>query len=262
MKRNRIIVLLTDFGVDSPYVAQMKGVILQINPNVQIIDLTHSVHHQNITEASFIIKTSYQYFPKGSIFIAVVDPGVGTKRRLVCLTTDKYVFLAPDNGLLSGILKDNPKSKIYEITNRRYWLPGLSRTFHGRDILAPVAGYLSRGLPPPKVGRVIPDIKRHEIPIPQKKSNNIIGQIIFIDRFGNLITNMTRDILGRCDKLSVWLKNRKFFIDLSDTYADKDVGEVVALFGSSGYLEIAINQSNAHDVLRVKLGDKILVGVR
>ena len=278
MKPLPLIVLLTDFGIDTPYVAQMKGVILDINPEARIIDLTHSISpprlgrgssprscfggagaiaSQNITEAVFLLKTSYRYFPKGTVFVVVVDPGVGTERRLVCLTNRLgYFFLAPDNGVLSEI----GDGTIREITNRKYWLPSVSRTFHGRDILAPVAAYLSKGLNTSKLGPIIKTIKRLPLRSPEITDRTIRGEVVWIDRFGNLITNIPEKLVkGRNYAKIVINIKKKIIRKISRTYADKKPGSLIALIGSSGYLELAVNQDSAKEKLKVKAGERMII---
>lgn len=243
MKPYRVIALLTDFGRDTPYLAQLKGVILGINPTAVLIDLTHSVRPQGITEAAFILKTSYQYFPKGTIFLVVVDPGVGSGRKLICLATRDYLFLGPDNGVLSII--ESPIT-LREITNQKYFRSPVSPTFHGRDILGPVAAYLSLGLNPTRLGPALRTIKKLLLPDPVVIGKTIRGEIIFIDHFGNLVTNIPLKLVKEQDYDKVVIKIKgKVIKGISQTYADKPVGQLMALFGSSDYLEIAVNQGSA-----------------
>lgn len=250
MKQAAIIGLLTDYGSDSHYLAQLKGVILGINPKAVIIDLTHSVRPYQIIEAAFVLKTSYRYFPSGTIFVVVVDPGVGSARKLICLETYNYIFLGPDNGVLSLIQEEGI---LREITNRKYFRPEISSTFHGRDILAPVAAYLSRGLNPAKLGQTIPMMEKLLFPKPEVTNYTIKGEVIFTDRFGNLITNVEKKLVNGWDydKVLVKIKN-KTIKGISRTYSDKKPGSLMALFGSSNYLEIAVNQGNAANQLKVR----------
>lgn len=261
MGRAKVIALLTDFGIEDPYVGAVKAVISGINPKVQIIDISHHVPPQDIQEGAFILYSSYKYFTKDTIFVAVVDPGVGTRRRIVCVRTGQYTFLAPDNGLLSLVLSKEKPLLTVEVTNTRYFLPEVSSTFHGRDIFAPVAAHLSRGLNPTKLGRRIDDLHTFPISSPIPKEKGVLeGEIIHIDRFGNLITNVEHEwaeILTH-GLASISIKDKKIF-NVSRTYQEGQVGELLALFGSSGHLEISVNMGNAKEVLGCTRGDKVVV---
>lgn len=252
-----VITLLTDFGFADNFVGVMKGVILSINPEATIVDITHEIPPQDVLTAAFLLETSWPYFPSGSIHVAVVDPGVGTARRAIAVETPRAIFLAPDNGLLTPIIKGGKVKKIISLTNPRYWLPDLSYTFHGRDVFAPVAAYLSLGVPLEEMGTPIEDPVLLEWPCPSKlPDGTIVGHILHIDRFGNLITNLKPEDLRE----GVVIKVAGHEIHgLKKTFADVGVGEPVAYIGSSGYLEIAIRQGNAAHTFKLRRGDKIYV---
>jgi S-adenosylmethionine hydrolase len=273
MGKARVIALLTDFGLEDHYVGAMKAVITGINPKAQVIDISHHIPPQDIQEGAFTLYAVYKYFPKGAIFVAVVDPGVGTRRRIVCLRTKQHTFLAPDNGLLSLVIAKEVGARVrlrrmpllaVEVTNPRYFLPEVSSTFHGRDIFAPVAAHLSKGLNPTRLGRPIDDL--HTLPLPNpviKEKGLLEAEVIHIDLFGNLITNIEHTWAGLLDTglISISIKDRQI-LRLSRTYQEEQVGALLALFGSSGHLEISINMGNAKEVLGGKRGDKVTVHFR
>ncbi|NUO07589.1 MAG: SAM-dependent chlorinase/fluorinase [Candidatus Brocadia sp.] len=194
MRQSQTITLLTDFGNQDAYVGIMKGVIAGINPLANIIDICHNTPPQDIFHGAYLLYTSYNYFPKGTIHVAVVDPGVGSRRDVVCVETQEHIFLVPDNGILSFVVqKESPKG-IFRVTNNRYFLPSPSNTFHGRDVFAPVAAHLSLGIKPRQLGNKINKLEQLDIPGPEyKETGKLEGRIIYIDRFGNLVTNITRE---------------------------------------------------------------------
>ncbi len=260
MAKQRVIALLTDFGLKDPYVGVMKAVIAGINPKVQIIDISHNIPPQDILEGAFVLYTSYKYFPKDTIFVTVVDPGVGTRRRIVCVKTKRHTFLAPDNELLSLVLNKEKAFLTVEVTNSKYFLPEVSSTFHGRDIFAPVAAHLSKGLKPTKLGRRIDDLHLFSLPGPVTVESGVLeGEVIHIDRFGNLITNIDRAWAEALTHVkSITIKDKKI-PRISSTYQDGQIGELLALFGSSGYLEISVNMGSSREVLGCTRGDKVVV---
>jgi hypothetical protein len=255
MTQNNLIVLLTDFGLSDPYVGVMKGVIKNINPGVDIVDLTHEIRHQSITEAAFCLMTSYKYFPQKSIFVCVVDPGVGSERKIILISTDKYYFLAPDNGLVSWAIENEPVQKIIWVKNSKYFLKPVSSTFHGRDIFAPAAAHLSLGLKPDLLGEEIKDIVRIPFPKPVSKDNVVTGEIIFVDHFGNLVTNISRDITGRTQASKVSLNGKT--MDIKDSYQSVCAGKPLAVIGSSGYLEVSVRNGDASRYFSSKEGTKV-----
>jgi hypothetical protein len=282
-----VISLLTDFGTKDSYVGIMKGVISGINSDANIIDLCHETDPQDILEGAYILYSSYKFFPEGTIHVAVVDPGVGTERKIICAKTRNYLFLAPDNGILSLVLTDEKPQLIIEVTNKKYFLPEISNTFHGRDIFAPVAAYLSKGIDPLKLGKKLSKIKEIELPTPDhSKKGSIKGEVIYIDSFGNLITNINQDFFYKQLDLTPPLipplrkggtegglqggdvkKSEKVIVKagkkrircISRSYADVPVGEPLAIFGSSGHLEISVNRGSARDMLGLKKGDIITI---
>lgn len=262
-KRRALIVLLTDFGADDEYVGVMKGVISSINPEAKTIDLCHEVSPQDIMEAGFILYKSYKYFPKETIFLVVVDPGVGTRRRAVVLEAAGYYFVAPDNGVLSFILRKEKVSRIVELTNRRYFLAAISRTFHGRDLFAPAAAHLSRGVDPARFGSELKELIKLNISSPSvSPKGSLVGEVIHIDRFGNLITNIDHESFGRFQKnhpvgpFKIRV-GRKTVPKLVNFYSETRAGELLAIFGSSDHLEISLNLGSAQDALGVKKGVKV-----
>ncbi len=263
----RIITLLTDFGTKDYFVAEMKAVILSINPNVEIVDITHEVEKYNILNASFILACAYKWFPKGTVHVVVVDPGVGTKRRAIVVESKNYYFVGPDNGvLMMASLRDGIK-RVVEITNKKYMLERISTTFHGRDIFAPVAAYISKGVDLSDIGREINDYIVPEFVEPQiVDKRTIIGKIIHIDSFGNLITNIDRSILDKLNvsyghHLEVRLRNKVIRVPFLPSYGYVKKGEFLALIDSEDFLEIAVNQGNASKILNAKINDTIEVQI-
>ena len=264
-KQNSLVTLTTDFGLQDEYVAVMKGVILSTCPYATILDLCHYISPQDVFGAAYILFSAYRFFPSGTVHVVVVDPGVGSTRRIICLKTDKYTFLAPDNGVLSFIVANEKPLSIINVTNRKYFLPEVSATFHGRDVFAPVVGHLMNGVAIEELGMEISDMVKIGAPVPVLSSNGVVeARVIYIDRFGNLITNINRDSLEsvqideRSRKLSITVANCRLK-EISRSYSAVKEGELVALFGSAGYLEIAVNKANAKEVLNVKNGDSVTV---
>lgn len=258
----RVITLLTDFGVQDGYVGTMKGVIHTINPRASVVDLSHEVSPHDILEAAYILYSAYRYFPAGTVHLIVVDPGVGSPRRIVGMMADDYIFIAPDNGVLTFIIQRADVKEIFEITNEKYFLKPISDTFHGRDIFAPVAAHLSKGVALAKLGGRIGGIKKLKIVKPRVTKEGFCGEVIHIDRFGNLITNIDRKLLEefkvQISKFKVKVGTEVIF-GISKSYADVETGKFLAIFGSSGFLEISVSQGNASKVLGVERGQKVEV---
>jgi len=249
-----LITLTTDLGTRDAYVGVMKGVILSINPKATIVDLCHEIGPQNIRQAAFLLHISCPYFPGDAIHIVVVDPGVGTKRRLLLVISPLGRFLAPDNGVLSYILGEG-RFEAFELSNPRYWLSPVSSTFHGRDILAPAAAHLSLGVSPGELGRMASGLVSFPIPRPEKAPGSLRGEVLHIDAFGNLITNIRKDDLPE-GALRVEIAGHSIE-KLGRSYA---AGRgLLALVGSSGYLEIAVKNKSAARLLGVKVGEPVLV---
>ncbi len=256
-----IITLTTDFGLKDHYAGAMKGAVLSINPDAKVIDITHLIAPGNITEAAFIMAEACLFFPKGTVHVGVVDPGVGTKRRPVIIETEQYLFVGPDNGLLSLAAKKDGIKRAVELTAPKLFLNPASATFHGRDIFGPVAARLSIGLDPIEAGREIAgDIVSLKIPGPKKKGMALRGEVIHIDSFGNLITNIkSEDIKRLCAKqLSISVKGA-VLKGIKKTYGLAKAGSLLALIGSSGCLELAVNQGNASKTLSAELGDEVIL---
>jgi S-adenosylmethionine hydrolase len=260
----RVITLLTDFGGSDPFVGVMKGVILGINPEAVIVDLCHGTAAHDPSEAAFLLATSYRYFPKGTIHVAVVDPGVGGPRRPILAACDGHLFVGPDNGLFGPIAERGGPSSVRAITVARYFLQPVSATFHGRDIFAPVAGHLSLGAEPDRFGHAIEDYVRLTLPRPsQRGARSIKGEILHIDCFGNLVTNIARDDLellaseGPIAALVVQIAGRT--LPIVAYYAQVAPGAPGAVIGSADYLEIFVHQGNASALLRVDRGAELVV---
>ncbi len=267
MPENRIITLLSDFGLSDVYVGVMKGVIAQINPALTVVDLTHQIPPQNIAAARFSLINAYPYFPTGTVHIAVVDPGVGSHRRGIALQLDTGFLVGPDNGLFSGVLNQNPLVEAVELTNPKYWrTPTPSTTFHGRDIFASAGAHLASGVPLEQLGEVIDPETLVQLTIPEQTptASGVAGCIQYIDHFGNLITNIpAADVQGKTWSVAVGDSPtetlRERIIPGSQTYSNQPVGEVVALVGSHGWVEIAVNGGSAQSELQMDWGTVVEV---
>lgn len=261
MAPSGIITLITDFGLADPYVSIMKGVILGLNPGAKIIDITHELAPGDIFCAAMVLRDSFAYFPEGTVHVVVVDPGVGTDRRPLAFLTDQYFFVGPDNGVLWPIISENRGTAIH-LDNASFFRHPISNTFHGRDIFAPVAAHLSAGVDVFNMGKVIEDPITLTLPRPIQEGKLLKGQVIRIDRFGNLITNIDektlKDFLGSSNCTVTVGPIRVYGI--SSTYGDAPIHKEVALMGSSGFLEISVNQGRATDRLDIQ-GDIIGIPV-
>ena len=254
MRKNNIITLTTDFGEGSYYVGSMKGAILAVNPDSRIVDITHSVPQGDVLSAAFVVLSAYPYFPAGTVHTIVVDPGVGSFRSIIAAKAGGHLFLAPDNGVLSLVLQREKADALHRVVNKRYFLKRISSTFHGRDIFAPAAAHLSKGVSLSKLGPAATGAKALEVPQPRIKHDCVEGCIIYIDSFGGCASNISRDYLGGKSDFSaaaVIIKNRKIN-GISDFYAEKKKGALLALFGSSGFLEVAVVGGSAAKKLNIK----------
>ena len=260
---NPIITLLTDFGTKDHYVASMKGVILRINPQCTLIDITHHVSPQDIREGAFLLASASPYFPKGTIHVSVVDPGVGGPREPILVKTTNYFFIGPDNGLLTLAAQKDGIKHIVVLTNKKYFPPEVSATFHGRDIFAPVAGYLSLGVNPKVFGEKTHYLVELDSGQPEFKRDQFIGEIIHIDNFGNLVSNIDQKAFSRFTKNRTFLikAGKRIIKGLKRGYWEAKDGELIAILDSSGFLEIAVREGSAQKVLKVKRGDPIIVTV-
>ncbi len=271
-----IITLLTDFGEQDDYVGAMKGVILSIVPDVQLVDITHQVKPQNIRQAASIVDNVYRYYPADTIHVVVVDPGVGSKRQPVALKTSHGIFVAPDNGVLTYVRAREPDSQIILLDNPDYWLPLPSNTFHGRDIFSPVAAQLASGIPFEKIGTPLDSIILLPMSPLAITPTSIKGEVIRIDRFGNVLTNIaplrwlddhTLEFSSesedgapavRIDAVKARTSCGWHMVDgVFQNYSQVAVGKPLALIGSSGELEIAVNQGNAGEVFAIEVGSPV-----
>ncbi|MEM3526117.1 MAG: S-adenosyl-l-methionine hydroxide adenosyltransferase family protein, partial [Candidatus Jordarchaeaceae archaeon] len=250
MARPRIIALLTDFGFKESSVAAMKGTILSICPEVQIVDISHEIPPFDIRHGAFVFASAATYFPRGTIFVGVVDPGVGTERRGIVVETERFLAVGPDNGLFSLFMDREGVKNVYEIRNEELMLEKKTHTFHGLTIFSPVAAHLANGVDPRIVGPKIDSYIHWSIPKPIVEEKVILGEIIHIDQFGNGITNVTEMDLERIDvkydtyiKVSIGSKKIKF--PFKKAYGFVNVGNYVCVIGSYDFLEISINQGNA-----------------
>jgi len=256
-----LITLLTDFGTRDPYVAAMKGVILAVNPEAELVDLSHEVPPQDIAAGAFFLAAAVPYFPTGTIHLAVVDPGVGTARRGLAAKAGGHFLVGPDNGLFHLVFRETSALTVVSLENPAYFRPEVSPTFHGRDIFAPVAAHLSLGVPLPELGPPLREPVRLPFPEPVFSDTRVEGQIVAVDRFGNLVSNIPWEALKH------WLTGRPFRLhlgslvltNLSRTYADAAPGEALALVGSHGYLEIACNQASAAGSLGLGVGAAVTI---
>lgn len=256
---DRIVTLTTDFGLKDPYVGAMKGAMLSVVRDISIIDITHLIGQGKILEGAFIMLEACRYFPKGTVHVGVVDPGVGSERKPILVETDDYFFVGPDNGLMSLAARSLGMKKAIELTERKFFRPEVSSTFHGRDIFGPVAASLSVGADPSEFGKELGRITALDIPRPVAIDNGISGEVIYADSFGNLITNITQDdINGLGAGCEVSIAGR-MLDGIKKTYSMAANGALLALIGSSGYLEVAVNSGSAAGVLKAVVGEKIKV---
>ncbi len=257
-KRSGIITLTTDFGIRDAFVGVLKGVILSINPDARIVDITHGIPQGDLDAASFALDQAYAFFPPGTIHVVIVDPGVGTQRRILLAQADGHFFIAPDNSVLKLLFNQQPDAHVISITNNDYFLPQASQTFHGRDIFAPVAAHLSCGVNAEAFGVTISDYLRGEIALPQKFDKRIRGQIVYIDHFGNCISNISKNDFDEDRLFEINIKHFQFE-HLSRSYAEHQVAEPLAIISSHDYLEIAVRDGNAAQFLNIRKGEPIEV---
>ena len=263
-----VITLITDFGIKDGNVGVMKGVIWGICPTAQISDLSHMIQAQNIREAAYIFARSVPYFPKDSIHIVVVDPGVGTKRRPMAAKIGDWFFVGPDNGTITGLLQRAEQAgwqtEFVELNRIKYWLPNVSFVFHGRDIFAPVAAHVANGVPLRELGTSFTDPLRLELPKPEKTKDGWRGEVIHIDHFGNISSNIRAEDLGEAmrqkENIMVHL-NGIVIKGMVDTFGERPVGELITLLGSTGNLGISVVNGNAAARFGVKIGVEITVTI-
>lgn len=256
MNAGKIITLLTDFGTKDTYVGQIKGIIMSINPDAAIVDITHEIEPQDIREGAFLLNEYYRYFPEGTINITIVDPDVGSGRRPVIVLKDGYIFVGPDNGIFTLIAGDD--TELYSIENKEFMSKKISPTFHGRDIFAPVAAHISKGVPVSSFGKRIDNPILLDNILPDVRTDVVYGEVVRFDRFGNAITNIDRVTLQG------FIRDRKFRINIgravfeyiSKSYFEKDV---VCVFGSSDYLEFGYYRGSFREEMGVWKGDEVTV---
>lgn len=256
----KIITLTTDFGLKDPYVAEMKAVILSISPNAKIVDITHKIEKFNIRMGAYTLAAACPYFPKGTIHVAVIDPGVGTKRKAILVQTRNSYFIGPDNGVLALAAKSQGIKHIYRIENPKFMLPRISNTFHGRDIFAPAAAYLANWISPSEFGPEIPEIVTPKFAKITKTKTTLTGEVIHIDGFGNIITNLREEdceITGMKKTVNLKLKDTRLKLKLCKSYSEVKAQQPLAIIGSHNFLEISMNQGNAAETFQIRVGDKV-----
>jgi len=257
MKRP-IITLTTDFGTKDGYVGAVKGVIKKINPEAELIDITHAIEPFDILGAAFALNNFYRYFPKGSIHLVVVDPGVGSERQALLIKSEDFFFVGPDNGVFNFVFENERINEIIVLSNKKYFLAELSSTFHARDIFAPVAAYLSLGVDVREFGTSAKECMKLLFPQPSLTKKSIVGEIIHIDSFGNLITNVAAEVLDNKNIAQIVVgKNR--IKRIAQSYFDIQRKELGVVLGSSGFLEIAKNQGSAQMMLKGKIGTQVRI---
>jgi hypothetical protein len=257
-----VIALLSDFGTRDHYAGTMKGVMLGICPDAALIDITHEVPAHDLIDGALQLAAAYRYFPPVTIFLVVVDPGVGSGRRGIAAEAGDYRFVAPDNGVLTAVFRDVAPKRVVELTERRYARPTVSRTFEGRDRFAPAAAWLAKGIQLTALGRPVAEYQRLDLPLPEVTDAGIRGMVLRIDRFGNLVTNIDRrafEAFARAGAVQVAAGGQPVGRIVA-TYAEIPRGEICALFGSTDHLELAANAVSAAEILG--LGRGALVDVR
>ena len=258
---NGIVTLTTDFGSEGIFVGAMKGVLLNINSSVQMVDITHEIRSHDVRTGSFQFSAAHSLFPKGTIHLVVIDPGVGSDRKGIAIETEDYFFVGPDNGVFSEAISQSVEYRAVSLESTKYFLPSISSTFHGRDIFAPIAAYISKGIDLPKFGPILDEIARLPIEAPKVSKATLTGVVRFIDNFGNIITNIDENLFKQS------IQNQIFVIEfnglkiksLSNTYSDGTGTTPIALFNSYGLLEIALYQRNAARELKINPDDRVYV---
>lgn len=259
---NAIITLTTDYGSNDHLAGTLRGVILNVNPDAMVVDITHNVAPYDVLDGALAIGSAYRYFPPRTIHVVVVDPGVGTERRPLLVRADTQYFIAPDNGVLSVVYDRETALSVYHLTEEHYFLRPVSRTFHGRDIFASVAGWLSKAWQPQTMGEEVTDFKRFSLPKPKKENGAVTGVILRIDNFGNLMTNLVAGDIpeGILKSGTVQMRvNDREVNRLVANFAQGEAGEPVAIIGSSGYIEIAVNKGSAARLLAAGRGASVML---
>jgi S-adenosyl-L-methionine hydrolase (adenosine-forming) len=254
-----MITLTSDFGLKDPYVAEMKGVIYSLNPDAKVVDITHGVDKFNVRIGAFMLASAAPYFPDGTVHVAIVDPGVGMERRAILVETKKGFFVGPDNGILMLAAQTQEIIHIYEISNPKFMLPNVSNTFHGRDIFAPAAAYLDRGVAPLEFGLEIPAAFTPKFTSVEYKNEVLTGEVLHVDGFGNVITNINQKELLKAEAVKISLHHVSLQLALAKTYGEVKLQEPTALVGSHGFLEFALNRGSFAKKNCVNTGDKVEV---
>ena len=258
-----VVAFLSDFGTRDHYAGSLKAVVLSVCPDANLVDIGHEIPAHDVLAGALELAACYRYFPTGTIFLVVVDPGVGSSRRGIAADCGDYRFVAPDNGVLSAVFRETPPRKVIELTERKYARATVSRTFEGRDRFAPAAGWLAKGIALVSMGKSIANYHVIDLPRPEVADDHIAGEVMRVDRFGNLITNIDRRTLeqfagGR--PIGITIGEREI-ARIVATYADAPAGELCALFGSTDHLEIAVNTGDAARQLGLSRGAKARVGL-
>jgi S-adenosylmethionine hydrolase len=258
-----VIALLTDFGTHDHYTGTMKGVMLGICPDAALVDITHDIPAHDVLAGALELAAAYKYFPAGTVFLVVVDPGVGSSRRGIAAECGDFRLVAPDNGVLTAVLEEQPPRKVVELTERKYARPTVSRTFEGRDRFAPAAAWLAKGIELAALGRPAAAIHRLEMPKPSLEADRVVGVVLRVDRFGNLITNIDRKTFDKVAEGAFDVRVAGQSVSrVVSTYADVPEGDVCALFGSTDHLEIAANGGSAAERLALGRGASVTVARR
>jgi len=262
MNASSIITLTTDFGLRDEYIGVLKGVIATINPHARVIDLSHAIEAHDLLWVNYLIDKNYDFFPTGTIHTLVVDPGVGTQRDIIIVKAADHFFVCPDNGLITKVVREGNVQRVVRLDNSQYWLSRVSNTFHGRDIFAPVAAYLSLGEPMEKMGPVVKNIATIQLPEPELKAGSIRGTVIHIDHFGNLLTNIEdkhiKKLNARPSKLILRI-GRRTINGLKSAYASVARGDLLAIIGSRRLLEISVNLGSAAALTNAGVGTPVSI---
>lgn len=263
MTRRRIVTLLTDFGLQDAYVSSMKGVLLSINPDLAIVDISHEVPKFDVRRAALILAQAAPFFPEGTVHMAIVDPGVGTSRKPLVIETNRFIFVGPDNGILSLAAEKDGVRRQFQMEEGRYVLPERSSTFAGRDLFAPIAAHISRGVPLKRLGKELRSFRRISIHKPLSSNRSIRGEVLIIDSFGNLITNIDGSLLRGIKRggiIAIEVDGKALRLPFLHAYGEVPRGNPLALIGSIGLLEIGSNRCSMAERLRgVKEGSRVLI---
>ncbi|MEM1683659.1 MAG: SAM-dependent chlorinase/fluorinase [Ignisphaera sp.] len=264
-----IIAILTDFGLNDPYVAMMKAVALDICPYVKIVDIVHTVNSFDIEGATFVLYITYRYFPRGTVFVAIVDPGVGSSRKAIAIATKNYIFIGPDNGLLVPSARDDGIVSVYLIENDRYFRKPTSKSFHGRDIFMPIASHIVCGLPLDNIGRKIEPQSLVDLDLDvdyiEKSGNCVKLKAIYIDKFGNIVLSTSFSKLKQLlevdigTKISLITNDRKFVTEIAEVFSLAPKGSIILYENSFGFAELALNQGSAQNILNINRSETILL---